>query len=59
MDKVVELSIPVSKQKELVGILRTSLGRKVNKDLFDLLLKSVEQISRDGLILVEENFYRK
>ena len=55
MDKVVELSIPVSKQKELIGILRTSLGRKVNKDLFDLLLKSVEQISRDGLILVEEN----
>ena len=44
MDKVVELSIPVSKQKELIGILRTSLGRKVNKDLFDLLLKSVDKL---------------
>lgn len=55
MDKIVELSIPVSKREELIGILRTALGRKLNKELFDLLIQSVDQVSRDGLILVEEN----
>ena len=55
MDKIVELSVPVSKKEDLVGVLRTALGRKINKELFDLLLQSVDQVSRDGLILVEEN----
>ena len=47
--------MPVSKKEDLVGVLRTALGRKINKELFDLLLQSVDQVSRDGLILVEEN----
>jgi hypothetical protein len=55
MEKVIELSVPVSNREELVGILRTSLGKRVNKDLFDVLKDSVAQIGRDGLILVEEN----
>ena len=55
MEKVIELSVPVSNREELVGILKTSLGKRVNKDLFDVLKDSVAQIGRDGLILVEEN----
>jgi chaperonin GroEL len=35
--------------------LKTSLGKKVNNDLFLLLKDCVNQIGRDGLILVEEN----
>ena len=55
MDKIVELSLPISQKKEIIGVLRTALGRKVNPELFELLTKSVDHISRDGLILVEEN----
>ena len=43
------------KKEELTGVLKTALGKKVNKDLFQLLTKSVDYIGRDGLILVEEN----
>ena len=55
MDKIVELSVPISQKEEIIGILRTAIGRKVNPELFELLIKSVDHISRDGLILVEEN----
>ena len=55
MDKIVELSVPISKKDELIGVLRTALGRKVNIELFELLTKSVDYIGRDGVILVEEN----
>ena len=55
MDKIIELSVPISKKEELIGVLKTALGRKVNSDLFQLLTKSVDHIGRDGLILVEEN----
>jgi hypothetical protein len=53
VDKVLEFSRPISQLPEIVGS-KTSLGKKVNNDL--LLLKDcVNQIGRDGLILVEEN----
>ena len=55
IEKVIELSIPISNRDQLVGVLKTSLGKKVNQDLFELLKLSVAQISRDGLVLVEEN----
>ena len=59
MDKILELSVPISNRNELVGVLKTSLGKKVNNDLFELLEKCVNQIGRDGLILIEENISTK
>jgi chaperonin GroEL len=59
IEKVIELSIPVSNREQLVGVLKTSLGKRINSDLFELLKLSSAQISRDGLILVEENISQK
>jgi chaperonin GroEL len=55
VDKVLEFSRPISELPEIVGVLKTSLGKKVNKDLFVLLNDCINKIGRDGLILVEEN----
>ena len=55
VDKVVEFSLPISNVEQLVGILRTALGKKINTNLFLLLQDCMSQIGRDGLILVEEN----
>jgi chaperonin GroEL len=54
VDKVLEFSRPIHNYQRLLG-LKTSLGKKVNNDLFLLLKDCVNQIGRDGLILVEEN----
>jgi chaperonin GroEL len=54
-EKILDFSKPISNSLELIGILKTSLGKKINFDLINLLYKSVPQIGRDGLILVEEN----
>jgi chaperonin GroEL len=54
VDKVLEFSRPISQLPEIVDS-KTSLGKKVNNDLFLLLKDCVNQIGRDGLILVEEN----
>ena len=59
MDKILELAKPISKKEELLGVLNTSIGRKLNKELIDLLGVSINQIGRDGLILVEENISEK
>lgn len=55
VEKVLEFSIPISKTSQLTGILKTSLGKKLNSQLLDLLDTSISKIGRDGLILVEEN----
>lgn len=55
VDKVIEFSRPISTLNELIGVLKTSLGKKINLDLFELLKNCITQIGRDGLILVEEN----
>ena len=55
VDKVVEFSNPISNIDQLLGILKTSLGKKVNKEVFTVLKNCMTQIGRDGLILVEEN----
>ena len=55
MEKVLELSVPISKVDELIGVLKTALGKKLNSPLIQLLYKSIETIGRDGLIVVEEN----
>jgi chaperonin GroEL len=59
MDKVLELAKPISNREELLGVLNTSIGKKLNKELIDLLGASINQIGRDGLILVEENISEK
>ena len=55
LEKVLEFSIPISSNNQLNGILKTSLGKKLNPDLIKLLENSISKIGRDGLILVEEN----
>lgn len=55
IEKVLEFSHPVNDKNQLLGILRTSLGKKLNSELIDLLSLSMDKIDRDGLILVEEN----
>ena len=55
VDKVVEYARPISNLNELIGILKTSLGKKINNEVFLVLKNCISQIGRDGLILVEEN----
>lgn len=55
VEKVLELSKPITNYEELKGILRTALGKKINSDLLELMYTSIERIGRDGLTVVEEN----
>lgn len=55
VDKVVEYARPIVNLDQLVGILKTSLGKKINNEVFTVLKNCISQIGRDGLILVEEN----
>jgi chaperonin GroEL len=55
VDKVVEYARPIENVDQLVGILQTSLGKKINNDIFSVLKNCISQIGRDGLILVEES----
>jgi chaperonin GroEL len=54
-EKVLEYSTPVSNFSQLSGIIETSLGKRVSKEIVCFLQKSITQIGRDGLLLVEEN----
>ena len=58
-EKVVEFSIPISKNEEILGILRTALGKTVTEELYGLLKEAITKIGRDGLILIEENISEK
>lgn len=55
MEKVIEFSKGLDSEEELKGVLKTSIGKKLNSNLFELLEKSISTINRDGLFLVEEN----
>ena len=55
MEKVLELSFPISNVDQLIGVLKTALGKKLNSPLINLLYQSIGTIGRDGLIVVEEN----
>ena len=35
MDKIIELSVPISKKEELTGVLKTALGKKLTKIYFN------------------------
>jgi chaperonin GroEL len=54
-ERSLNLSIPISNFNQMIGVLKTSLGKKINPALIELLFNSVSQIKKDGIILVEEN----
>jgi chaperonin GroEL len=55
LEKILELSFSISKTDELAGVLKTAVGKKLNSEIIELLKNYLFKISRDGLILVEEN----
>lgn len=56
MEKILEYSTPISTIEQLKGVLKTSLGKRLNQNLVSLLDESISKIGRDGIILVEENY---
>ena len=58
-EKIMEFSVPISTPNQLIGVLKTSLGKKVKRDLIAVLEKAITEVSRDGLILVEENIIQE
>jgi len=59
MEKVLEFAVPISEMNQLTGVLKTSLGKRLNPDLMKLLETSISKIGKDGIILVEENVSEK
>ena len=55
VERVLEFSVPISNVDQLKGVLKTSLGKKLNPNLIELLNNSISKIGKDGVILVEEN----
>ena len=55
LDKINEFSLPISNYEQILGVLKTNLGKTLSSDLFNLLKKCLKNIDRDGLILIEEN----
>ena len=53
--KVIEMSLPILKTEELENIFKTNIGKKLNPNLFYPLQQAIQQIGRDGLLIVEEN----
>ena len=54
-ERVLESSLPILEKEKLFGVISTSLGKKLNQDIIDLLQTAVTEIARDNLLLVEEN----
>lgn len=54
-EKILEYSFPITTKQELKGILATTSGKKIRSDVFARIEQSIQQIGRDGLLLVEEN----
>lgn len=55
LEKIIEYSTPISNSNQLIGLLKTNLGKKIHSNLFVFFKDCVNNISRDGLLLVEEN----
>ena len=55
LDKINEFSLPISNYQQVVGVLKTSLGKNISENLLKLLSDCLKNLDRDGLILVEEN----
>lgn len=54
-EKILEYSFPISTKNQLKGILSTASGKKIRSEVLDRIEDSIDQIGRDGLLLVEEN----
>lgn len=59
VEQVRFFSKPISNINQLIRLLKTQLGKKLNDNLIDLLINSLVKLGRDGLLLVEENFIQK
>lgn len=55
LEKIIAFSKPIQTNEDLIGVLKTCLGKKLAVDLKILLYNSISKLDRDGLILVEEN----
>ena len=53
--KVLESSFPIRTKNQLKGILSTAAGKKIRKIVFSHVEQSMDEIERDGLLIVEEN----
>lgn len=55
LDKINEFALPISNYEQILGVLKTNLGKNISSNLFNLLRECLKNIDRDGLILIEEN----
>lgn len=55
IEKLLSFSKPILEKDQLLGLMKTALGRKVNMEIFSILQESISEIGRDGLLIVEEN----
>ena len=53
--KVLESSFPIRTKNHLKGILSTAAGKKIRNIVFSRVEQSIDEIERDGLLIVEEN----
>jgi chaperonin GroEL len=54
-EKVLDYSSPILFKENLFGLIRTSVGKKINNDIFNILENAINEISRDNLLIVENN----
>jgi chaperonin GroEL len=54
-EQILDSSFPILKNEQLFGLIETCLGKKINNSILELLKNSINEISRDNLLLVEEN----
>ena len=57
IEKVLEYSVPIENRFQLSGILKTSVGKKMNTDLLFAVEKCLPEMKRDGLVFIEENIF--
>lgn len=54
-EKILEEALPIVKKENLLGLIKTCLGKKVNNEIFTIFKNATNELARDNLILVEEN----
>lgn len=55
INKVSQLSSPILNKSELLGVIKTAIGKKFDGNLSLLFSQALLSLKRDNLILVEEN----
>ena len=59
MEKINEFSLPISGNQQMLGLLKTTIGQKLSKNLLAIISESLKNLDRDGLLLIEENNIEK